>query len=744
MKIPSNSINSYENFFNDIVSSITEENKNEAIFKIKEIFNNCTQTLIQELQADSSNKESYRILEMRLGKVDQKFIDEIHPYIEKILKIAKAGQIIVDDENLSLPQRFENMRLKISDPNLKAYSMANLYERNFEDVNPTDFSKEELIAMGPYLKRLDLRGTENWNVQDIYDILIASPNLKELSIVSNPNIETLPPLDFCEKLFCNNCSALRQLPNLHNCIELDCSHCTLLTSLPTLDECTTLMCNSCEELIALPNLPSCTMLDCGYCLKLTAIPSLPKGIDVDCKHCPMLSFLPELLHCTNLNCSGCSVLRTILAIPICEVLNYNFCPLLDLSTIPPQLIRREDAIGEAIRAAEAPQILPIRKIVQVRIDELNQNPIKVLLNVGESLLQGKGIPSIQYVEANGDISEAVDSGGLSRDFLTRLIKALILKSEEKGQLSFEKNSVTNNYQPILDLDKEITDDQKKGFRILGALFAECLSNDYVIDKFFHPFVFQGITSLSSQDLDALPEDLREIPNDLLFKLLFLMPLEAGTKYIQILNKLPNDLTSEDIDTLKAIIIEIEDEAEVELMDQRESILEKAKLAMADKIRKHDILLPIVLIAKQMRQTQVLRGDQSWDKFCELGAKSFQEKIEGQISGPLVYQSINWSSDVLEEEAIRIKEFVRKWIEEEASQEELRNFVFTITGLPAISPGAKLNVNLFNRGGNIPLVQTCFRSMDLSANFHDYKDFKLKLKILIEISINQEESGYRIL
>lgn len=702
--------NNFNEFFNGILEDLTEENKNESIVRIKQIFVMGSEMLIPDLQNNANINNNYRSMEERLSQIDPQLANEIHPYIERIQKIAVSLTIANFNEyiNYRFPQDLERIR-SIPDPELKAYFMSLIYVKSYEEnqIPLSLFSKQELIAMGPHLSSLDLKGTEDWDVRDINEILNACTNLCVLTIKDHPTIELIPPLATCRNLICNNCPALSQLSALPNCVELNCRGCS----------------------------------------SLIALPELPKVEDLDVSDCTSLPHIPPLPLCTSLNCNRCSVLRSLSDLPNCELLFYDSCPLLDPATVPVRFSNLQarvnlDDLGFLLGDAGLdPQARPT---LYVKMDELNQNPLKVLIEAGSSLLDGTGIPSIKFIEPKiieegGEPSIAIDQGGPTRSFMTKIIQALIANAEEPHQLPFDKDPLTKHYEPILDFDKEITENQIKGFRILGALFAECLSKNFLIDRFFHPSLFKGITSLTSEELEALPADLKKIPDDLIFKLLFatLPGDELKTPRI-LIQKLPNELTPEDIAILEATIET--GEMEFQSLVKPEEILNAAKLVYLDKIRKRDKLIPIVLIAKQMHLSQVLQGDNTWDQFCARGGEALQKQLEGSLDNQIVSEALVWDSDVSIEDTNKTKGFVEKWITE-ASSEELRNFVFTITGLPSLTHETRLKFKLKNDGMRVPEAHTCFCMVDLSGDYPNYEIFQSKLKTLIENSINPLESGY---
>lgn len=810
----------FDYYFNDLMSDLTGENIVERTSQIKEIFIIRSSTLIMELQENSREFNHYRRLENRLRKIDPGLAEEIHSYFERIQNIAKclkeANRNLSDYEKLSLPNDLEQVRL-IQNPNLKSYVMAHLYDRDMEKskIPLSIFSKEELLAMGPYLKNLELIGAEDWDTQIVDELINACPNLRFLN-VSYSKIERLPPLLFCRKLICNFCPSLKEisvlpickdlvcfncpllavLPELFNCAKLICFECPL-TALPELPNCKTLMCFSCQLLAALPALPNCKKLECmkcplletlpelpncrhlscGMCRSLEALPELPKCEHLDCRSCPLLAALPALPNCIRLECRSnkllelpalpncrhltcfdCSLLEELPELPCCIYLdcskcpqlvllpellnctdlNYSECPMLNMDTVPPEF-RPFDIL-------ELP--VALRPILKVKMDEINQNPLKILLELGDSLIEGEGIPYIQFIEADGQVSDGIDEGGLTNIFLTKIIESLIENSNKRGQLSFDKDPSSIGYMPVLDLKSDAAEDQKKGFSILGALLNECLEQEYLIDRVFHPALFRAITACKSGELTSLTQDnLEDLPNELRFKLLSV--ISSADNFVKSLNIAPEKLTPKQIQKLQEFIsTSNEDEeksAEILDLDHPGQIQKEAKRLYVNATRGRDTLLPIAIIAEQMLYSQLNGGNTQWEQFCAAGGEAFQQKIEGVLNAELVLKALTWDfSNAPEEETSNTMDFVLQWLEE-ASPVDLRNFVFTLTGLPSITKETSLQIDLKVRKANqigmrLPEAHTCHYSLDLPSYYPDYEIFKDKLNILIAQSINKEESG----
>lgn len=752
----------FSNYFNNAVIGLNNENKAERAARIKNIFSTNTPHFVDQLQARPMENINYQVLEDILGQVDQNLINEVHPYIEKIQRLATffslSGKTFNDYQNLDLEQ-IRNLQ----DPDLKALLMANHYNQRLaaylndrRNLYPQEgafdiissYSKQELIAMGPYLSEIRIKNPPNWNAQDVYEILAAAPNIKKLTLKECP-IEVLPPLDSCERVSVTKCG-LREMTSLQSCKSLDVSK-TLISLFPPMPVIHDIRCEECNELIEIPSFPRLGVLYASHCknlqrispdmdqlfalfvrncVALEGIAPYPNMQELICAHCNFES-LPEFPWLEILNVFMCSRLRELPSLENVRELEYFGCPLIDENTIPPWLraVDEEEDVDMFDEGMPEAPAAPGRPTLNVRVDEFEQNPLKVLLEASDSLLDGRGIPFIKYFEPNGEPDEAMDLGGLTKDFLTKTITNVLSKSNENGQLSF--NPVTEFFQPILDPEREVTEHQRRGFRVLGALLNECLSKNLRIDRIIHPSVFKGITALSAEELDNMPDEPEGLPDALIFKLLFAMSPEGEENFISVFKKSAEELTAEDLQFLQGIT--------GEGFDNPARLLEEGKQAYLQKSRYKDIFLPVVLMAKQMRSIQKLRNNDTWDMMRAAGAEKLQERIEGVLTPARVFESIVWKkNNVTQKDLDRIIGFVQRWLNEApaVSPTALRDFVETVTSLRSISEKTVMRFGLFNLDittfDGLPRAHTCFSSVNLSGKYsdEDYETFKTHLEALI--------------
>lgn len=398
-------------------------------------------------------------------------------------------------QNLRLPDDIAEIRA-IARPEIRTQVFVNLINQNPGlSLSHLNLSKEELMTIAPHLKIVDCTDlfNDDWSDDEMYQFLDQCSNAEALKVNSS-RITRLPDLNY-KVLDCQHTS-IRELPALSNCERLNCSFCTALTQIRGLENCRWLECTHCVALIQIQGLERCHSLACSFCTSLSQLPALSRCLD----------------------------------------LNYLGCSLLSESNIP-----------ERLRVNFQAPLYNYSGVYEVKVDELRQNPMKILLELSKPLLQGQGIPKIKFIEQDGREAGGIDAGGLRRILISRLMQELAAHSQEQGQLSFEKEDL--GLLPVLKPDSGAVEDQIKGFRTIGALFAHCLRSDDVTGNVFDPSLFRMLTCCSFEDLLEVDLNATEISDELRLKLLATDPNHKITAMLQ---KSFQDLTEEELENLAEI------------------------------------------------------------------------------------------------------------------------------------------------------------------------------------------------
>ncbi len=127
---------------------------------------------------------------------------------------------------------------------------------------------------------------------------IALNQPQQVLVLSNLNLEQLPPIPItCQLLFCEY-NKLTSLPQLPNCLELDCSD-NNLSSLPQLPDCCILDCSN-NHISSLPELPNCEYLYCSN-NHISSLPELPNCEYLYCSN-NLLTYIPQISKCVYFSC----------------------------------------------------------------------------------------------------------------------------------------------------------------------------------------------------------------------------------------------------------------------------------------------------------------------------------------------------------------------------------------------------------------------------------------------------------
>lgn len=704
-----------ERLTNKLTLALSEDyhaNKESLFQQIQTLFIEKSEQLIGELALHPEQHKTYSDLRQCLSLLDQ---DNYKEFLECVISIQKISNILRKDEiekldsftrqisnngnvnyflngatltfcDLHLSEDINQIR-SISHPYVRNRVMAQLINRDQIPLNTLNLSKKELMDIGPHLTFLDCRNIfDGWKTKEIDAFLNSCPNLITLEI-NALQITKLPPLRHCRKLNCSGCTCLGKLPPLPNCRILDCHMCTRLKRLPELPDCHTLDCSTCPELYELPSLPNCHTLNCNWCSLLEQLPPLPN----------------------------------------CHTLNFIDCFSLDQNSIP-----------LSFKSAN--------KRLLVNVNDLNDNPLKVLLELGPRLLNGHPLPIIRLIEKNGSISEGEDAVALRKSVISRLIKSLKSHAEAEGQLHFITDP-NLGLMPYIDSSKVNLDDQIEGFQILGTIFMRSMIEGCLTGNHFHPALFQMICSFSYDELDKLDDEAGNLSNELRLKLRLIESLD-NKNMVQIINNLqkkPTHLNNADYEQLKDLVINsIEEEIDLSknTLENRKWVQAKGKEIILGDIQKLDTHRAVALIAKTMHF--LINSEEVWSRSCMNGSQKLQSKIEGTLTKQEFISAISLKlkTNKYPKRAEKIEGFLEKWISE-ATIDDIKKLTYTITGSDTLREGQVMKFELYNREPHrLPEVHACFSSIEFSINCPNYKMFKEKLNTLITQSISEESSGYQ--
>lgn len=566
----------------------------------------------------------------------------------------------------------------------------NIYKENLAGLLEGNlYTREDLLQLAPHLRYVDLNGIDESGKPDFLVKLIKKCSNLNFLTIHNDEIETLPPLPFCRDLSCGRCLKLRELPALPLCNRL--------------------VCNDCRELQTLIELPLCRVLYCA--------------------HCTALQTLPELPRCTILDCSNCPSLRSIsTALPSCRRCDFTGCPL--LLTMPEVPYTAQVASDTTTQGSEFTKL-------EVDIDQLAQDPKSFLTTLGSQyLLQGKPFPNVYYF-SHGELSPAIDVGGVRRDFVSRLFE-LLFKADGTGTLPVSRDRDAGVW-PTAPISDSTTDNSQLAtcYETIGRLFALCYADACRLKtgQVFDPELFQVLKVIARPGLSLeetlihsllvlkrLPETVAELAAEE-------APGEAiGQTFDNATLMNATHLLSQDADEIPTTPADFSQAATRAALRQE----------LFDEARADARIRVAYLIASEMEKAL---GDAAWAQFCKESADVSQKKIEGELSAEALKKKLQWKPErhVAAEKMQRTKQFLEHWIDgNKDNPDQLRRFVRAVTSNNTLGT-ADLVIQLFNRGAAaVPSTHTCFFTLELSADYTSQEQFNERLSWLV----GQSDEGFQ--
>lgn len=564
------------------------------------------------------------------------------------------------------------------------------------DLLVEELGEEKILAVGLHLRNFNFMYFDN--IPLAQQLILNCPNLYTLTTNNSQFLESMPVLSRCQELICNYCFTVSTLPQLPLCRSLFCSHCSTLTALPPLPLCRYLSCSYCSALTSLPPLPICQLLYCNHCSGLTELPALPECVCVFCEGCRSLTSFSALPRCAFLDYSGCTNNQEIPEVPFgCHV----------------------------VSAPDPHSPASLYSVLKIDVERFSQEPEMLLLELGEHLLKGRPFPNVCYFE-RGQSSEAIDAGGVRRDFITRLCENLFKKDVDKTSfgkfLSLGPNSLPH---PI-----EGTPREEEAYRTLGVIFALCYVGgaNFTTGPLFDEKLYKCLTGPGDPGMgQAAPTE-----EWLLNSYLTLVHEKSYEKFKQLAgqgNELP-ELSKVELEAI-AVLLDEDNPADINqayFLDPANR--ERLRLALVKEAKEYyPHMKAISWIAQGMKSSV---GQEVWDTLLAQGAKALKDRVEGIVSPEALKAKLRWhySGNVHDPRFEKTKGYLQTWIDQNRSPERLSLFIRAVTGNKSLS-AENLQVEVYNRGsGFIPCTHTCFYSIELSAEYENQDQFNEKLETLL--------------
>ncbi len=309
--------------------------------------------------------------------------------------------------------------------------------------------------------------------------------------------------------------------------------------------------------------------------------------------------------------------------------------------------------------------------------KLGDDHLQYLLNYSSRIrMNGGRLPQIKYEGSVG-----IDAGGLNRDFMTRLFTAISGDSSELVVVS------DNKARFIFDREPEglTPEKQKEAFQGVGTIFAHALTGrSFTVGQRFSKSVFEVIPHLLK--CEKLPSELSDLDKPEYQEALKTYLISQYSNYFQ------NDADAA-------------------------SFLDGSKLPVGfDEDLKNDLLSDVknelfgcALVAKGLKDQLITLG-MTTDDIKTLTSKELSLRIQGTLSHEQVLNGLEF--DGASEE---LQGNMKTWIQG-LSSEELKKFVWSMTGSETMHPETKLKicVNSAEDKARLPSYHTCGKYVDIPA------------------------------
>lgn len=631
--------------------------------------------------------------------------------------------------------------------NSKKYSIIDL----FRVTNKTEI----LLDLMPYLKCGDFQGID----EPLLTQLIAKGTQLESVIISGTQLTHLPELPNCKVLFCDNCIELQSISSLPVCEIIACSNCQKLESIGEIPRCRVLTCSACPQLQSLPQLGKCEMLDCSCCTTLKELSELPECQQLDCSGCLQIEKIPSLPKATNVECSSCTNLRSILPLPKCTTLEAAHCSHLATIEVLPECRRLtiinctnlqflpampyieqlivEDTINEGSSNTTYSDIVDSESIPEefrVNLDLLETSPKTILLELGQRfLLAGHPFPIITYETTLQGISEGIDEGGLSRDFISRLVKKLC----DPATASEQKIRLNRDGFPLFVTHGDEQKDRIElaTMRTIGKLLAlcyqprsHCTTGDLFSKKVYNkisllPWMQAAWGYFSPDEIIATYSRFVEIPT-------IERVIKGNTQSIQSIGVSELEKAYYFLDTYGTEQLDLPPPSAPDLFDfflnpfNRETL----RNALISTANSDQYFQAVVILTYELQNS--LTPD-LWANLQHAGGEALHDKIQGTLDPEILIQSLTIEqgavSDAKRDKTIS---FLYHWIRT-TDPSHLQRLLQAITGNPTIGEN-KIFISLVGRDPSyLPVAHTCGCILELSVEYPNQMIFDQKLATFID-------------
>lgn len=631
------------------------------------------------------------------------------------------------------------------------------------------------------------------------EILPPLPKCKYLYCAGCHNLKALTNLNVQDLfvLYCNNCSKLEKISG--SALEVNCWECPELKHIMGFEGARKIICNDCPKLERIIGPEDVRELNCNHCPELIQVPrhvmQISSGISFEHEGCEKLfrrgRVMPMPVFMDRLQNYPTAVLDDVAD----QVTRQRWSPI--------QFIEQDGRVAEGIDAGGLSRIL-VTHLVKRLISSVDENAefrlpcekedlgaMPIWKHDDEDLTQLNNYKNFENLGAlflfcmvkNAAIGNAFSpelfrmiASYRPEDLLNiRTYRELYrLPLDEVGTLNISdelrlqllaSDSGGILYEVANILKKSPAELTKSDMNVLmkigneGALFEELSEDEYLklsgvktqkealeleevplkFKEYAHAALKEYILEMSKNRDVVLPAaliaraildnswcqlyevyDILRIPPDKLTKEMIKQLLEIGSEW-GLFKKLEDE---EFLFSLLGIQIDEFMEMEEFPLQFKEYVHSAIGVHIKERILKNPVEFRPIMFKRIMSKLPKL--------------------LQGVITKKAVLDAIEWPEPregLDPDAAYKTKEYIETWINQ-ATTEELENFLFVLSGSPALPVNKKLEMHFYHSDDpeRYPSVHTCSFQMNMPVNYPDYQHFKAKWEDMIKQSTNLEHSG----
>ena len=342
--------------------------------------------------------------------------------------------------------------------------------------------------------------------------------------------------------------------------------------------------------------------------------------------------------------------------------------------------------------------------------DFKDNPKKLLLALGDVLLNGNPFPQIGYVN-----SPAIDVGGVRRDFITRLFRSLFSKGKVETHLRILPDGLPSSY--VSKDTGDDSEDTEKALRTIARVFALCCSKNsyFKIGNVFPEKFFELLTTMKHVAQIELNDQNRV--EDL--QVFMRMPNEI----LQIFEGVP-DLDDTDLEFwLDTFMDDMIDDPRVFLNEEKNR--ERLIKEMVNEEKKRPEINALRIIAQELKK---ILGEDQWKRLIDEGDVMMNKRIQGELSANKLKEKIIWieHTRTRNDDKEKTKGYINTWITS-VEKEKLGDFVFFVTGNRTLS-SEPIKIEINNLDSNrLPVGHTCAFLLEIPGTYPDQETFNKKLE-----------------